>query len=258
MFAGEPAPVVSPVSTAKRPENASRRLTVEVVSTYPHDPTAFTQGLLFYEGDLYESTGRYGRSTLRRVDVHTGSIFRRVPLADKFFGEGLARVGNRLVQLTWQEGRAFVYDILQFERVGEFSYEGEGWGLCHDGNRLVMSDGSSRLTFRDPNTFAATGQVDVRANGQPQTRINELECVDGMVYANVWSTDQILAIDPNSGRVDAVVDASPLLSAGERRILGPDAVLNGIAHDPATKTFLVTGKMWPKLFRVRFVAAKSP
>jgi glutaminyl-peptide cyclotransferase len=232
-------------------------LTVEVVSTYPHDPTAFTQGLLFYKGDLYESTGLYGRSTLRRVDLQTGNVFRRVELPNNLFGEGLALVGNRLVQLTWQERVALLYDVYRFERIGQFSYDGDGWGLCHDGARLIMSDGTQRLTFRDPDSFNLIGGVDVRLNGRPQTRINELECVDGAVYANVWSSDQILAIDPDDGSVHAVIDASPLLSSEERSTLGPEAVLNGIAYDAATKTFFLTGKLWPKLFRVRFVAAPA-
>jgi glutamine cyclotransferase len=255
-FAGEPS-LSSPVQTAER-ALAPRPLTVEVVSTYPHDSTAFTQGLLFHQGDLYESTGLYGKSTLRRVDLQTGNIFRRVALPKNLFGEGLALVGNRLVQLTWQERLALVYDVYRFERVGQFSYDGDGWGLCYDGKRLIQSDGSQWLTFRDPDTFAVTGKIDVRANGRPQTRINELECVDGAVYANVWSTDKILEIDPDSGSVRAVIDASHLLSDGERKALGLEAVLNGIAYDPTTKTFFLTGKLWPKLFRVRFVAADRP
>lgn len=253
MFADEPSSSAKSVPTDTQTAGVPLHLKAEVVSTYPHDQSAFTQGLLLHEGDLYESTGLYGRSTLRRVDLQTGGVFRRVSLPDELFGEGLARVGNRLVQLTWQEGRALVYDMLRFEQVGQFQYDGEGWGLCHDGKRLVMSDGSHRLTFRDPETFAVIGQVEVRTNGRPQARINELECVNGTVYANVWSTDRLLEIDPNDGHVRAVIDASNLLSEEERRALNPDAVLNGIAYDPATKTFLLTGKLWPKLFRVRFV-----
>jgi len=256
-FAGEPSSATSAVPTAEPQQHGPRRLTVEVVATYPHDPTAFTQGLLFYEGDLYESTGLYGQSTLRRVDLQTGGVFRQVALPKELFGEGLARIGDRLLQLTWQERVALVYDVYRFERVGQFSYDGDGWGLCHDGKRLIMSDGSQLLTFRDPDTFAVTGQVDVQADGRPQSRINELECFDGAVYANVWSTDQILEIDPEDGSVRAVIDASHLLSHDERTALGHEAVLNGIAYDPATKTFLLTGKLWPKLFRVRFVEAAS-
>jgi glutaminyl-peptide cyclotransferase len=187
--------------------------------------------------------------------LETGSVFRRVALPDELFGEGLARVGDRLAQLTWQEGIALVYDMLRFERVAQFSYEGEGWGLCYDGKRLIMSNGSPQLTFRDPDTFVVTNRVYVRKNGRPQSRINELECVDGLVYANVWSTDEILEIDPDSGSVRAVIDASPLLSAAERQAIGREAVLNGIAYDPTSKTVLLTGKLWPKLFRVRFVSA---
>lgn len=254
-FAGEPSSPSPAAPAVERPESAPRNLTVEVIATYPHDPKAFTQGLLFYEGDLYESTGLYGQSTLRRVDLRTGSVFRRVALPKELFGEGLARVGNRLVQLTWRERLALVYDVYRFERVDQFSYDGDGWGLCYDGKRLIMSDGSQRLTFRDPSSFAVLGHVDVQEEGRPQGRINELECVDGMVYANVWATDRILEIDPDGGSVRAVIDASHLLSGDERRAAGREAVLNGIAYDPATKTFFLTGKLWPKLFRVRFTAA---
>lgn len=252
-FADEPS-ASAPARVTEPPADQPRHLTVEIVSSYPHDSKAFTQGLLFYKGDLYESTGLYGRSSLRRVDLGTGGVFRQVPLPGKIFGEGLARVDDRLVQITWREQLAFVYDLYRFERVAQFSYAGDGWGLCYDGTRLIMSDGSARLTFRDPHTFAVVGQVEVRNAGRPQTQINELECVDGKVYANVWSSDEILEIDPATGTVRAIIDASNLLPRAERNALGPEAVLNGIAYDSATGTFFLTGKLWPKLFRVRFVA----
>jgi glutaminyl-peptide cyclotransferase len=231
---------------------AVERLTVKVLAVRPHDPTAYTQGLVWDHGTLYESAGLYGRSSLRQVDPQTGEVLRRLDLPPGFFAEGLAEVGDRLIQLTWKEGVAFVYDRRKFERTGEYHYEGEGWGLCDDGRRLVMSDGSERLTFRDRRTFAPLGGVDVHLDGRPARQLNELECVGGAVYANVWMTDQVLRIDPGGGRVTAVIDAGGLLSAAERA--GAD-VLNGIAYDARNKRFLLTGKLWPKLFEVVFVPA---
>ena len=216
----------------------------------PHDPTAYTQGLVWDHGTLYESAGLYARSSLRQVDPRTGKVLRRVDLAPGFFAEGLALAGNRLLQLTWKEGVAFQYDARTFERTGEFHYEGEGWGLCDDGRRLVMSDGSDHLGFRDRQTFALLGGVDVHLDGRPATQLNELECVDGAIYANVWRTDDILRIDPTSGRVTAVIDAGGLLDAGAQ---AEADVLNGIAYDPEKKTFYITGKLWPKMFEVVFV-----
>ena len=220
----------------------------------PHDPAAYTQGLVWDHGTLYESAGLYGRSSLRQVDPRTGEVLRRLDVPPGFFAEGLAEVGNRLLQLTWKEGVAFVYEPRSFERVGEFRYEGEGWGLCDDGRRLVMSDGSDHLGFRDRRTFALLGGVNVLLDGRPATQLNELECVGGAVYANVWMTDQILRIDPASGRVTAVIDAGGLLDAAEQ---AQADVLNGIAYDPEKKTFLITGKLWPKMFEVVFIPASG-
>jgi glutaminyl-peptide cyclotransferase len=231
---------------AKQPE----ALKVSVVRTYPHDRSAFTQGLIWRDGFLYESTGLVGRSSLRKVDVTTGSVKQQVPVPTPYFAEGLADVGNRLFQLTWRHGRVFLYDKNTLGRVGELAYEGEGWGLCHDGRSLVMSNGSDTLTVRSAATFAVTRTVKVTMGGRPLERLNELECVDGDVYANVWTTDSIVRIDMKSGTVTARIDASGLLAPAER--FGVD-VLNGIAYDPADRTFLITGKLWPKLFRVRFV-----
>jgi glutamine cyclotransferase len=227
-----------------------RRLTVEVVSERPHDPRAFTQGLLLREGKLYESTGGFGTSSLRRVEPRTGEVEARVELPDRLFGEGLAEVGDRLIQLTWQAGEALVWDAESLEALAGFRYEGEGWGLCFDGDRLVMSDGSDRLTFRNPTTFEIEGRVRVSVDGRALGRLNELECLEGWVWANIWQADQIVRIDPFTGRVDTVVDASGLLSTEER---SQADVLNGIAWDPENRTWQVTGKLWPKLFEVRFV-----
>jgi glutaminyl-peptide cyclotransferase len=230
-------------------EPPARRLRVEILGVFPHDGRAFTQGLLWYDGSLYESTGLQGASSVRQVD-RSGEVVRMVSLDPRIFGEGLARVDDRLYQITWQQGLAIVYDLATFEKLREFGYSGEGWGLCYDGERLVMSDGSSNLFLRDPQTFDLLGTIPVTLDGQPIDRLNELECVGDFVYANVWMTDNILRIDERSGRVDATIDASGLLTREER--LGAD-VLNGIAFDPDRDTFLITGKFWPKLFEVRFV-----
>lgn len=202
-------------------------------------------------GKLYEGSGLRGESTLREVDPRTGAISRSITIDAKYFGEGIAVVDDRVIQLTWQEHTALVYRLSDFEQLTMFTYDTEGWGLCDDGTRLVMSDGTNQLYFRNRSTFAVQSKVSVTKNGTPIDRLNELECVDGQVYANVWQTDTIVRIDPASGRVTAEIDASGLLSADEQR--GTD-VLNGIAYDPATKTFLLTGKYWPTLFQVRFVA----
>ena len=231
------------------PWKPAERLKVRVLASVPHDAEAYTQGLVWSDGMLYESAGQYGQSSLRQVDPKTGEVLRSVQVPQRYFAEGLARVGDRLIQLTWQEGAAFLYDLATFERRGELPYSGEGWGLCWDGKRLIMSDGSDRLTFRDPATFAATGGVSVTLDGQPVMRLNELECVDGAVWANVWQSDAILRIDPETGRVAAAVDASGLLTPEEA---ARAEVLNGIAYKPETKTFLITGKYWPKMFEVVF------
>ncbi len=230
--------------------NVVRTLRVDVVRELPHDTSAYTQGLLWWEGSLYESTGRYGESTLRRLDPATGAVEQRVSVPPAFFGEGLARIGGRLIMLTWMAERAIVYDLRSFETVRTFRYRGEGWGLCHDGDRLVMSNGSDTLTLRDADTFEPIGAVRVTLRGRPQDQLNELECVDGAVYANVWQEDYIVRIDPASGRVTHQIDAAGLLTAREAR--GVD-VLNGIAYEPEAGTFYITGKWWPKMFEVRFV-----
>ncbi|MFN3218913.1 MAG: glutaminyl-peptide cyclotransferase [Acidimicrobiales bacterium] len=231
-------------------------LVVDVLERLGHDTTAFTQGLEFHEGRLYESRGLYGRSALTEIDPVTGAVLRRTDLADEFFAEGITVVDDRIIQITWREERAFVYDIDTFAVVDEFTYLGEGWGLCLDeagaGRRLIMSDGTDVLTFRDPETFAPTGSVDVTLDGAPLDNINELECVDGLVWANVWLTDSIVVIDPADGTVVSVIDARGLLTPAE--LAGAD-VLNGIARDHDTGRWLITGKLWPTMFVVDFVPA---
>lgn len=245
--AASPAP--EPAVGSGIPWKPAEHRKVKILGSVPHDPESYTQGLVWSEGMLYESAGHYGQSSLRQVDPKTGKVLRSVKVPPQYFAEGLARVGNRLIQLTWNEGTALLWDLATFERRGDLPYSGEGWGLCTDGQRLIMSDGSDRLSFRDPATFATTGSVNVVLDGRPAMRLNELECVDGAVYANVWQSDEILRIDPATGRVTAVIDASGLLTPQEA---GRAEVLNGIAYKPETKTFLLTGKYWPKMFEVTF------
>ena len=235
------------------PAPAVQELTVQVVNSYPHDHAAFTQGLLYADGKLYESTGLVGQSSLRRVDLDSGRVENQVPIDAPIFAEGLALAGDNLFQLSWQNGRAFVYRKATFARVGEYAYPGEGWGLTFDaqGRRLIMSDGSAHLSFRDPGNFAAQGGIDVTRAGQPVRNLNELEWADGQIYANVWMTDVIVRIDPGTGAVTGWIDAAGLLSREER--IGTD-VLNGIAYAPTRGTFFITGKLWPRLFEVKFVA----
>ncbi len=243
-------------------------LVPEVINTYPHDPEAFTQGLLWYEGKLYESTGLRGQSSLREVALETGEVLRQVDVTRPqselaagtldYFAEGLERVGDSLIQITWTEGEAFVYDITTFERTTTFNYEGEGWGLCYDGKYLYMSDSTQFLDLRDPVTFELIVSFAITLNGsllQPQL-LNELECVGDYVYANLWQTDYIVQIDKTNGVVTSVIDASSLLTEEQRASqLNRDsgAVLNGIAYNPETDTFFITGKKWDTLFEVRFI-----
>ena len=220
-----------------------------VVAAYPHDRRAFTQGLAWADGALYEGTGLAGKSELREVDPATGEVRRSVALAPEHFGEGLAVLGDHVYQLTWRSGTAFVYDRATFALLESFAYAGEGWGLATDGARLVMSDGTSRLAFRDPATFAEVGAVEVRDGAEPVPYLNELEWVGGEVWANVWPTDRVARIDPATGQVVGWIDLAGLLPPAERARRRVD-VLNGIAHDPATGRLFVTGKRWPALFEI--------
>jgi glutaminyl-peptide cyclotransferase len=244
-----PTPAEKPAPKAPR---AAERLSVRVIAEYPHDPASFTQGLLVHDGALYESTGRYGVSKLRRLDPVTGEVTAERDLPARLFGEGLALAGDRLVQITWQEGVALLWNAASFEPLGELSYRGEGWGLTFDGERLVMSDGGPALVFRDPATFEETGRVDVTFEGEPVERLNELEWVDGAVWANIWGSETIVRIDPASGAVTGSADLSPLLGRLPPEESEGIDVLNGIAWWPEHGTFLVTGKLWPRLFEVVF------
>lgn len=225
----------------------------KVVARYPHDPEAFTQGLV-YSGDgvLYEGTGLWGASSLREVDLATGAALRERDLPAKYFGEGIAVVGERIVQLTWKAGIAFIYDRETFEPLGGHQYPGEGWGLTYDGERLIMSDGTPRLRFWDPESLAETGSVQVRDAEGPVDDLNELEFVEGEVWANVWQTDRIARIDPDSGRVVGWIDLAGLLTEEDRGGRRVD-VLNGIAYDAEEGRVFVTGKWWPVLYEIRVV-----
>jgi glutamine cyclotransferase len=224
----------------------------EVLAELPHDPSAFTQGFEIDDGVLYEGTGLEGHSQLRELNPDTGAVLRSVPLPGELFGEGITVVGDRIWQLTWQDGVVLEWDRPTLTLRREIPIQGEGWGLCDDDGRLVRSDGTDRLRFHDPVTFVEQGSVAVTLDGAPVDRLNELECVDGQVWANVWQTDRIVRIDPATGRVTAVVDAAGLLDPAQR---ADTDVLNGIAAVPGDDgTFLITGKLWPVTFRVRFVS----
>lgn len=232
-----------------------RQFTYTIVGTFPHDPAAFTQGLVFADGVLYEGTGLRGRSTVRRVDLLTGAVLQSASIAPELFGEGIAVVGNTIFQLTWRGRVGFVYDkaTLRFQR--RVTYATEGWGLTYDGTRLIMSDGTSTLYFRNPDTFAIQRQVTVQDADGPVAKLNELEYIGGEVYANVWQTDRIARIDPQTGRVLGWIDLSGLLAPEDRR--QPVDVLNGIAYDAEHDRLFVTGKLWPKVFEIQLVPLAS-
>lgn len=222
-----------------------------IIRSHPHDPAAFTQGLTVADGQLYEGTGLYGQSSLRRVDLATGGVLQSLALDSQYFGEGIAVVGDRIYQLTYQTGVGFVYDRKTFTKLREFTYKGEGWGLTYDGQRLIMSDSTDTLRFWDPETLQEVGRLRVRDGDVAIRSVNEMEYVDGAIYANIWQEERIARIDPTTGVVTAWIDMSNLLTATERS-RGVD-VLNGIAHDPKTGHFLITGKLWPWVFEVEFV-----
>jgi glutamine cyclotransferase len=236
------------------PSNSDATIyTYNVVNTYPHDRTAFTQGLVFEDDVLYEGTGQYGHSTLRRVELETGDILQIRELSDEFFGEGITIYGNEVIQITWQNNVGFVYDKNSFELLQQFNYTTEGWGITHDGTRLIMSDGTSTLRFLDPQTFEEIGQIEVYDNDTPIARLNELEYIQGEIYANVWREDWIVRIEPDTGQVVGWVDLRGLLTAEDRT--EPVDVLNGIAYDAEADRLFVTGKWWPKLFEIELISS---
>jgi len=224
-----------------------------VKNTYPHDPQAFTQGLFFRDGQLYETTGQKGHSSLRKVDLKSGKVLQKKDLAPEFFGEGSTAVGDTIVNLTWQSNVGFLFDAKTFALKGRFNYKGEGWGLASDARHVYMSDGSAEIRVLDPKTLDEQRRIRVTAEGKPITQLNELEVVDGQIFANVWGADVIARIDPDSGNVVGWIDCTGLLPPDQRGTTNPDAVLNGIAWEPKQHRLFVTGKLWPKLFEIELV-----
>lgn len=234
---------------------APARATVKIVRSFAHDRNSFTQGLEFKDGILYEGTGLNGRSNLRKVRLDNAQVLAQVPLSGEFFGEGITVHNGRILQLTWKHGQGFIYDKQTLKRTGTFAYPGEGWGLTNDGKQVYMSDGSAQIRIWDPTTLKELRRITVNNAGRPIDQINELEYVEGEIYANVWQTDSILRISPADGRVLGIIDLSALSAATMKE--APDAdVLNGIAYDALNKRLFVTGKLWPKVYEVQIVAAK--
>ncbi|MBN1357641.1 glutaminyl-peptide cyclotransferase [Candidatus Bathyarchaeota archaeon] len=226
--------------------------TYEVINVYPHDPDAFTQGLNIEDGVLYEGTGLNGESTLRRVDLETGDVLQTYALPEEFFGEGITVFGSKIIQLTWQSQKGFVYDKQSFALLEEFSYSTQGWGITTDGTRLIMSDGTANLYFLDPETFEITGQIEVH-DEEPVIRLNELEYINGKVYANVWQTDKIVIINPDTGQVTGWIDLTGIYTPENSN---SNNVLNGIAYDAKNDRLFVTGKRWSQLFQIELIATE--
>ena len=238
----------SPEKTAATP---TPEYTFEVLHVYPHDPHAFTQGLAYRDGFLYESTGLNGRSSLRKVRLESGEVIQRIDLGKDYFGEGMTLLNHTVVQLTWLSHTGFVYDLTGFHLLRQFAYSGEGWGLTTHGRELLLSDGTADIRVLDPVTFQEKRHFSVHDGSDPVAKLNELEFVEGQIYANVWQTDRIARISPKSGRVVGWIDLTGILSPMYRR--EQNAVLNGIAYDPQQKRLFVTGKLWPSVFQIRVV-----
>jgi glutaminyl-peptide cyclotransferase len=222
-----------------------------IAATYPHDPEAWTQGLVWHDGHLIEGTGQEGRSYLKQVDLVTGTVKHEVKLPDRYYGEGIAVAGGQVYQLTWQNRIGFIYDLDTLEPTGSWTIEGDGWGLAFDGHRLLMSDGTAWVRFIDPATMTVADSVQVTDDGRPVTNLNELEIVDDELFANVWPSDSIARIDPGTGEVTGWLDLTGLLPDADRSQVRNVGVLNGIAYDPHSTRLFVTGKHWPKLFEIR-------
>lgn len=227
-----------------------------VKNVYPHDPKAFTQGLSFRDGHLYETTGRNGTSSLRKVDIKSGKVLQKADMPAEVFGEGSTPVGNDIVALTWTSQVGYVFDMKTFKLKQTFKYVGEGWGLASDAKRVYMSDGSSFIRILEPKTLKELRRIQVTHQGKPIAQLNELEMVEGELFSNVWGTDLIVRIDPDSGKVKGVIDLGGLLPPAQRGTRDPDAVLNGIAWDDKGKRLFVTGKLWPRLYEIELVPPK--
>ena len=231
--------------------------TAEVVHAYPHDVTAFTEGLFYLNGYLYESTGLEQHSSVRKVRLETGEVLKKLDIAPQYFGEGIVNWKGHIVSLTWRTEVGFVFDLASFKQEKQFSYQGEGWGLTQNGKEIIMSDGTSQLRFLDPDTLKETHRIEVRLRGRPVPNVNELEWVKGEIFANVWQTNWMLRIDPVSGEVLGIVDLKGLLKQSDI-VPGQTDVLNGIAYDAKGDRLFVTGKNWPKLFEIQLRANLSP
>lgn len=229
--------------------NMKGSYTYEVVRELPHDTNAFTQGLIFYKGSFYESTGLQGRSTLRLVEIDTGKVLKNIAVPSDYFAEGMTIFQGKIYQLTWLNQKGFVYDLGTFEKEKEFSYYGEGWGLTTDEKNLILSDGTDKIRFIDPFNFEVLKTISVSENGQPIPAINELEYIKGQIFANVWQTDRVIVIDPSNGKVVASIDLTGILKASDRT--NQEDVLNGIAYDASKDKLYVTGKLWPKIFEIK-------
>ncbi|MEA3048964.1 MAG: glutaminyl-peptide cyclotransferase [Sphingomonadales bacterium] len=227
----------------------------EVVKAYPHDPEAFTEGLFYRNGHLFESTGLNGRSSIREVNLEDGRVLRSVDVDPRYFGEGIVDWGNQLVSLTWQHGIGFRWNLADFRQTGSFHYPGEGWALTRNATDIIMSDGTPQIRFLDPRTLAERRRITVTDHGQRIARVNELEYVHGEILANIWMTPRIARIDPKDGHVKGWIDLSRLVA--EASPGGEDAVLNGIAYDAAKDRLFVTGKLWPKLYEIKLVPARG-
>lgn len=223
-----------------------------IVHTYPHDRNAFTQGLFYLNGKFYESTGQIGQSTIRHVNIEDGRVLQSVPIPPGLFGEGIVNFGNEIVSITWQGGNGYRWDLATLRRTGEWRYSGEGWGLTQNGTDIIMSDGTSAIRFLDPVTLNERRRITVTLQGVELTQLNELEWVNGEIFANIWQTPRIARIDPNSGRVTGIID---LTGIANENTATPDAVLNGIAYDPQGDRLFVTGKLWPRLYEIDLVPA---
>ncbi|MBZ5523959.1 MAG: glutaminyl-peptide cyclotransferase [Acidobacteriia bacterium] len=237
--------------TARKVQSTTPEYTFRIIRSFPHDRTAFTQGLAYRDGFFYEGTGLNGRSSLRKVRLETGEVVQRVELGRDYFGEGIALLKNQIVQLTWKSQVGFVYNLSDFRWLRQFSYSGEGWGATSNGNDIFMSDGTAEIRVLDGSTFREKRRLKVHDGATPVTELNELEFVEGEIYANVWQTNRIARISPLSGKVVGWIDLSGLLNPMYR--LEPEAVLNGIAYDPAKKRLFVTGKLWPEIFEIQLV-----
>lgn len=231
------------------PPAAVAKHSYQVVNAYPHDTGAFTQGLIFVDGKLYEGTGQEGRSSLRQVELQSGRVLKKVDVPVPFFGEGITLLNGKIYQLTWQHQTGFIYNAQTLEKTGEFPYTGEGWGITNDGHSLIISDGSNRLKFLDPDSFRVTKTIAVTDGATPVKQLNELEYVNGEIYANIWHDQRIVTIDPQNGRVTGWIDLTGLLQPGA--VSDEEAVLNGIAYDQASGRLFVTGKLWPQLFEIK-------